>query len=273
MSGSRRTTRRTRRPATRRSATSGRPPAPRTSSSSCSTTWASRRSSAFGGPVQHADGGTARRERPQVQPVPHHGAVLADAGGAPERPQPPRRRDGRDHRDRHVGAGLQLAAPEHLRAAGGDAQAQRLLHGPVRQMPRGPGLADQPDGPVRQLALGRRRLRVLLRVHRRRDEPVRAGDLPQHHAGRARPHARAGLPLHRGHDRQGDRLGAPAEGAHGRQALLHVLRARRNARAAPRPGGVVRQVQGPVRRRLGRPARADASLVRRSSALSPQMRC
>ena len=37
-------------------------------------------SSAFGGPAQHADGGAPRRERPQVQPVPHDGAVLTHAG-------------------------------------------------------------------------------------------------------------------------------------------------------------------------------------------------
>ena len=93
-------------------------------------------------PDQHANGGASRRERPQVQPVPHDGPLFTHPGGAPQRPQPPRRRDGRHHRDRDVGAGLQLAPSQHLRPAGGDAQAQRLLHGPVRQMPRGPGLAD-----------------------------------------------------------------------------------------------------------------------------------
>ena len=40
-----------------------------------------------------------------------------------------------------------------------------------------------------------------------------------------------GLPLHRGHDRHGDRLGPPAEGADARQAVLRLLRARRHARA------------------------------------------
>ena len=70
--------------------------------------------------------------------------------------------------------------------------------------------------------------------------------------------ARGGLPLHRGHDRQGDHLGAPAEGAHAGQAVLRLLRARRDARAAPRARGVVGEVQGPVRRGLGRAARGDA---------------
>ena len=39
-------------------------------------------SSAFGGPINMAGGGTARGERPEVQPVPHDGVVLPDAAGA-----------------------------------------------------------------------------------------------------------------------------------------------------------------------------------------------
>ena len=52
-------------------------------------------------------------------------------------------------------------------------------------------------------------------------------------------------------------LGPPAEGADARQAVLHVLRAGRDARPAPRPEGVGGQVQGPVRPGLGRAARGD----------------
>ena len=43
-----------------------------------------------------------------------------------------------------------------------------------------------------------------------------------------------GLPLHRGHDRPGHRLGEAAEGADARQALLRLLRTRCNARSASR---------------------------------------
>ena len=63
--------------------------------------------------------------------------------------------------------GLQLDAAQHRRPPGRDPETERLCHGPVRQVPRGPGVGDQPDGPLRRLALGRRRLRALLRVHRR----------------------------------------------------------------------------------------------------------
>ena len=171
-------------------------------------------------------------------------------------PQPSRGRDGRDHRDRDLGARLQLGASEHGRAAGRDAEAQRLLDGAVRQVPRGAGVGDEPDGAVRRVADRRRRVRALLRLRRRRDESVGAGAVPRHGPGRARPHGRGGLPLHRGPDGQGDRVGQPAEGADARQAVLRLLRAGRGARAAPRPAGVVGQVQGPVRRRLGRAARA-----------------
>ena len=93
---------------------------------------------------------------------------------------------GGDHRDRDLGARLQLGAPEHVRAAGRDAEAERLLDRAVRQVPRGAGVGDEPDGPVRLVADRRRRVRVLLRLHRRRDEPVLPGALRGHDPGRAR---------------------------------------------------------------------------------------
>ena len=46
----------------------------------------------------------------KLQPLPHDGAVLADAAGAADRPQPPLGRHGRHHRDRDLGARLQLGA-------------------------------------------------------------------------------------------------------------------------------------------------------------------
>ena len=66
-----------------------------------------------------------------------------------------------------------------------------------------------------------------------------------------------GVPLHRGHDRPGDRVGTPVVGADARPALLHVLRAGRDPRAASRAAGVGRSLHGPVRRRVGCAARAD----------------
>ena len=157
--------------------------------------------------VPHADRGAAGRRWPEVQPLPHHGAVRADPAGAAHRPQPPLGRHGQHHRDRHLGAGQQLAAAQHQGAAGDDAQAERLLDRPVRQVPRGAGLADLPDGPVRRLAVGRRRLRDVLRLHRRREQPVRPGAVRRHHAGRAAGHRGGGLPPHRGPGRPGGATG------------------------------------------------------------------
>ena len=135
--------------------------------------------------VPHADRRAAGRGRAAVQPVPHHGAVRADPAGAADRPQPPLGRDGQHHRDRDVGAGQQLAAAEHQGAAGDDAEAERLLDGAVRQVPRGAGVAVLADGAVRRVAVGRRRVRDVLRVHRRREQPVGPGAVRRHDPGRA----------------------------------------------------------------------------------------
>ena len=74
---------------------------------------------------------------------------------------------------------------------------------------------------------------------------------------RARPDPRGGLPPDGGSHRQGDRLGPPAEVVDAGQAVLRVLRAWRDPRAAPRGAGVVREVQGRVRPGLGQDPRRD----------------
>ena len=101
--------------------------------------------------------------------------VLADAAGAAHRAQPPLGRHGRHHRDRDRGARLQLGAAQHQGAARADPQAQWLLDGAVRQVPRGAGVADQSGRTVQRVADRRRRVRVLLRLHRRREQPVGSG--------------------------------------------------------------------------------------------------
>ena len=122
---------------------------------------------------------------------------------------------GRNHHSAGMGGITEIATgapgycsvlPNSMSPLARDAQAQRLLHGAVRQMPRSAGLADEPGRAVRRLAHRRRRLRVLLRLHRRRGEPVVPDALRRHHAGRAEEDARGGLPPRGGHDRQGDGL-------------------------------------------------------------------
>ena len=111
------------------------------------------------------------------------------------------------------------------------------------------------DGALRRLAVRRRRLRDVLRLHRRREQPVRPRPLRRDHPDRAAGHRRGGLPPHRGPDGPRDRLDAPAEGADAGQAVPRLLRTGRYARTAPRAEGVGRRVRRSVRRRVGRAAR------------------
>ncbi len=154
-------------------------------------------------------------------------------------------------------------------AAGSDAHAERLFDGAVREVPRGAGVADEPDGPVRQLALRRWRVRAFLRLPRWRDEPVCAGALRRHGARRAGSHAGGGLPPQRRSLRPGDRVGAPAEGPDARQAVLRLFRARCDARPASRARGMVGEIQGGLRPGLGRAARGDI----RASEAAGRDRC
>ena len=208
------------------------------------------------GAVPHADRGAARGGRLEVHALPHDGAVRADARRDALRPQPPLGRHGRHHRDGDVGARQLQPAAQEQGAAGRDPEAERLLHRLSRQVPRGADLGDQPDRPVRPLA-DRLGLRILLRFRRRRGEPVLPGPVRGDVGGRAAQDARGGLHAERRPRRQGGALAAPAEGARARQAVFHVLRARRDTRAAPRAQGVVGEIQGQVRRRLGQTARGD----------------
>ena len=66
--------------------------APRTSCSSSSTTRGSATRAPSRRPDRYAELHAHRRRRPEVQPVPRHRALLADAGGAADRPQQPRGR-------------------------------------------------------------------------------------------------------------------------------------------------------------------------------------
>ena len=74
--------------------------------------------------------------------------------------------------------------------------------------------------------------------------------------GRTGKDAGGGLPPHARPGREGQGDDRRRQAGRAQQALLHVLLHRRHARAAPRAEGVGRQVQGQVRRRLGRLPRA-----------------
>ena len=255
-SASRPSTPRIRTPSIRRSAAAPADGRAERARSSCSTTSASAP--------------RARSAGRATRPPPSGWRRTASSTPASTPPRCARRRaqallTGRNHHSVGMGAITEMATsapgnssvrPKEQGAAGRDPEAERLLDRAVRQVPRGADVGDQPDGPFDQLA-DRLGVRVLLRLRRRRGEPVLPGALRGHDRGRAAEDARGGLHAQRGSRRPRDQLGAPAEGADARQAVLHVLRARRHARTAPRAEGVVGQVQGQVRRGLGRAARGD----------------
>ena len=180
--------------------------------------------------------------------------VLADARGHPDGPQPPHQQRRRDHgsRDGIPGQHRRPAAERH--AAGRDPPPERLQHVRLREVPRDGPLGGQRVRAVRPLAHAFR-FRQVLRLHRRRDESVGAARLRWHGQGGA--FARPQLPLHDRHDEPGHPVDPEPAVAHAGQALLHLLRHRRHARAAPRSEGLDCQVQGQVRRRVGQVPRGD----------------
>ncbi len=114
----------------------------------------------FGG-TQHRSAARSARRRwtgwprrwPALQQVPHHGALLADAQGAEDRPQPSRQHR-LHHGDGHGISGQHRAEPEERRAAGGDAAPEWLQHRRLRQVARDGGLG-RPASRARSIA-GRR---------------------------------------------------------------------------------------------------------------------
>ena len=215
-------------------------------------------SSAFGGPCRHADLRAAGRRRAEVHPLPHDGAVLADAPGAADRPQPPLGRHGRHHRDRHLGARLQLDPAEHRGAAGRDAQAQRLLHGAVRQVPRGAGLGDEPDGAVR-----RRGRRAAAASSTSTASSAARRTSGTRRSTRARPRSSPTSTPEEGYHFTEDMTDHAITWVRQQKALMpdkpFFVYFAPGATHAPHhvPKEWVGQVQGPVRRGLGRAARGD----------------
>ena len=209
--------------------------------------------STFGGEINTPTLTQARRSGRELQRLPHHRDLLAHPRRAAHRPQSPAGRHRHDRRARGGLGRLHRRDPEDLGDDGRSAAALRLQDGRVRQVAQHAGRPDDRDGPVRPLA-DRTRLRLLLRLPRRRDLAVGTAARREHQRGRAA--ARRDVPPERGPGGSRHRLAAQAPRLLARQAVLHVLGAGRGARAAPGRQGVGGQVQGQVRRRLGRVSRA-----------------
>ena len=201
-----------------------------------------------------------------LQPIPRDRRLLPDPGRDADRPQPPPRRHGRHRRVPRPVPRLHGDAPAQLHRPPAHPQGERLRHRRVRQVAHDPGPRDGRGGHVRPLAHGMG-LRSLVGLPDRCSRPVR----PDHHAGQLHPRRprgrrRQALLLPRRHHRQVGRMAPRSPRARPAEAVVRLLLHRLQPRPAPRGQGLGRQVQGPVRRRLGRATARRRSSVRRSSA-------
>ena len=252
----------------RRSSRCARPRARPTCSSSCSTTSASAR--------RAPSAARAPRRPPSDWPPAglkynrfHTTALCSPTRAA--------LLTGRNHHTVGMGGITEIATsapgynsmrPQHLRAAGRDAQAQRLLHRPVRQVPRGAGVGDEPAwgrSPVADRAAASStstassaaRRTSTTRRSTRTPSPVEPDRTPEE-----------------GYHFTEDMTDQAIDWVRQQKALMPdkpffiYFAPGRDPRPAPRPDRVVGQVQGPVRRRAGTSCAKRPSSARRSSASS-----
>ena len=106
-------------------------------------------------------------------------------------------------------------------------------------------------GPYDRWPLGRG-FQTVLRIPGRRHQPVVSGTGLRQPPGRTPEDPGAGLPPHRGPDRQVDRVHRRRPAGRPGQAVLPAPVLRCHPRPAPRPGGMGRQVRREIRRWLGR---------------------
>ncbi len=229
-------------------------------------------------PDRHPAPRLARGRRPALQPHAHDGALLAVALLRDHRPQPPLQRDGRDHRARHRLPGLRRQHPVRERVPVRDAAAARLQHLHDRQVAPDAVGAGVRRRSLRPLAAGPR-LRPLLRLPRRRHQPVVSRPRPRQPPGGAAAQPRGGLPPDRRPGRPRHLLHRRRQAGGPGQALLPALLHRRDARAAPRREGMGRPLRRALRRGLGglpqrgvRPAEAARRRARGRGALPPRPR-
>ena len=193
----------------------------------------------------------ARRRRAALQQHAHDRALLSQPVVHVDRPQSPFERDGVHHRGGDRLPGLERPDPVRERLPVRDVAGEGLQHDGARQVAPDADRAVQPGRPLRPLA-ARPRLRTLLRVHGRRHAPVLPRPRIRQPPGPAAAHAGTGLSPDRGSGRPRHPFRRGRQAGRAREAVLHVLLPGRDARAPPRAARVGGQVQGPVRRRLGR---------------------
>ena len=212
---------------------------------------------------QHAEHRQAGQERPPVQQHAHDGALLAVALLHPDRPQPSFERDVLHHRGLDRLSRRQWRDPVRERLSVRHAAAAGLRHLLPRQVASHACRADQRRRPLRPLA-ARARLRALLRLSRRRHASILSRPRLRQSSGRAAENAGRGLSPDRRSCRQGDRLHRRPQAGRARQAVLPLFRAGREPRAPSRSEGMGGQIQGQVRRGLGRLSREGVRAAERA---------
>ena len=208
---------------------------------------------------RHPDTGTGshREERAALHEFPLHVALLADAGGDYHRTQPSLGRLRGGGRNSDGVPGLRLDHPDREGHHRHHPEGERVRNLVVRQGPQHALLPVEPGRAVRSMA-ERHGLRVLLRLRRRRRQPVAAEPVPQYD-GHLSLRGQSRLEPDHGHGRRGDPVHEAAQGDRARQTVLCLLRAGRHPRAASSDAGVDQEDQrhAPVRRRLEQAARDD----------------
>ena len=127
--------------------------------------------SSYGGPIETPNIDRIVGERRPLHAVPHDGAVLPDALLPAHRAQPHAQQHGVHHRGGDRLPERERHDPAGERDALGDPRRAGLEHLHGRQVAPVPDRRDEPRLDAAQLA-DRPRLRALVRIPRRRDEPV-----------------------------------------------------------------------------------------------------
>ena len=220
-------------------------------------------------PDRHPQSRRARRRWAPIQQHAHDRAVFAVALVFHDRAQPSLERHVLHHGriDRLSGRQRQHSVRE--RDALGNPAAERLQHLRPWQVASHALRADLGGGPLRPLA-ARSRLRALLRLPRRRYAPVLPGARARQQPDRTRQDAGRGLSPDARSRQQGQGDDRRFEAGRAEQALFHVFLPGRDACAPSRAEGMGRQVQGQVRRRVGRLPRAG---VRQAEETGDHPRC
>ena len=183
---------------------------------------------------QHADDGPVGGQRPDLHPVAHDRALLADALDVPDRAQPPPERLRVDLRDRRPASpGTARTSRQRTRTMATRPARRRLEHVLGRQEPQRAGRRVD-DGLVEEELAAGHGLRPLLRLHRRRDQQLVSRPGRRQPLHRPAVPARRRLPPVQGPRRQGARVHPRLEAVRARQALVPVVLPRRQPRAAPR---------------------------------------